>query len=206
MSTRHVYGRGARWYDALSGEFVYRAGRIAGIELLGLREGDTVLDLGCGTGLNLPELVQRVGPTGRIVGLDRSADMLGVAERRAERHGWANVTLVHADATDFGPRDLTDGPVDAVLATYAMSVFPDPDAAWRNARSVLRPGGRACIVDMQPPTGAARILSPVAHLAAAAGGSDLESRPWQLLERDGSRLVRRTLRGGHIVAVAGTVG
>ncbi|WP_347755656.1 methyltransferase domain-containing protein [Agrococcus sp. ProA11] len=206
MNREHVYGRGARWYDALSGEFVYRAGRVAGIELLGLREGDAVLDLGCGTGLNLPELVKRVGATGRIVGLDRSADMLAVAERRAERHGWANVTLVHADATDFGPRDLADGPVDAVLATYALSVFPDADAAWRNARSALRPGGRACIVDMQPPTGAARFLSPVAHLAAAAGGSDLEARPWRMLERDGSRLVRRTLRGGHIVTVAGIVG
>lgn len=205
MSTRHVYGRGARWYDALSGEFVYRAGRRAGIELLGLRKGDTVLDLGCGTGLNLPELMQRVGPTGRIIGLDRSTDMLAVAERRAERHGWSNVTLVHADATDFDGRDIPGGSVDAVLATYALSVFPDPDAAWRNARSVLRAGGRACIVDMQPPTGAARLLSPVAHLAAAAGGSDLEARPWQLLERDGTRLVRRTLRGGHVVAVAGTV-
>lgn len=206
MSTRHVYGRGARWYDALSGEFVYRAGRIAGIHLLDLRDGDTVLDLGCGTGLNLPELVRRVGPTGHVVGLDRSADMLTVAKRRAARHGWSNVMFVQADATDFGSRDLEGEPVDAVLSTYAMSVFPDPDAAWRKARSVLRAGGRACIVDMQPPTGAARFLSPVAHLAAAAGGSDLEARPWQLLERDGSRLVRRTLRGGHIVAVAGTLG
>lgn len=206
MKRDDVYGRGARWYDALSGELVYRAGRIAGIELLQLRKGDTVLDLGCGTGLNLPELVNRVGPTGRIIGLDRSADMLAVAEGRAEQHGWSNVTLVHADATDFGQSDIPDGPVDAVLATYAMSVFPDPDAAWRNARSVLREGGRACIVDMQPPTGAARLLSPVAHLAAAAGGSDLEARPWQLLERDASQLVRRTLRGSHIVAVAGTVG
>lgn len=206
MKRENVYARGARWYDALSGEFVYRVGRIAGIELLQLREGDTVLDLGCGTGLNLPGLIEQVGPTGRVIGLDRSADMLAVAERRAAKHGWSNITLVHADATEFGPRDLTDGPVDAVLSTYAMSVFPDPDAAWQGARSVLRPGGRACIVDMQPPTGAARMLSPVAWLAAAAGGSDLSARPWHLLERDGNRVVRLTLRGGHIVAVAGTVG
>ncbi|WAC66065.1 methyltransferase domain-containing protein [Agrococcus sp. SL85] len=218
-----IYGWGAAWYDAVSGEPVYRAGREAGIDMLGLREGDAVLDLGCGTGLNLPGLVERVGPTGRVVAVDRSASMLAVARRRVARHGWRSVTLVQADVTALDARALAPAAdraahggdsaasapeergFDAVIATYAMSVVDDPDAAWRAACAVLRPGARACIVDMQPPTGAARLLSPLARLACAIGGADLAARPWRLLERDAVDVRRRELRGSHIVVVAGSV-
>lgn len=74
------YGGGARRYDVLSGErLVYRSGRVAGIDLLQLQRGDVVLDVGCGTGLNLPLLAAAVGPTGLVIGLDRSPQMLAVA-------------------------------------------------------------------------------------------------------------------------------
>lgn len=218
-----IYGRGAAWYDAISGEPVYRAGREAGVDMLGLREGDAVLDLGCGTGLNLPALVERVGPGGRVVAVDRSESMLAMARRRVARHGWRTVTLVQADVTALDAGALAPGAdriphgedpaaaapdergFDAVIATYAMSVVDDPAAAWRTARAALRPGGRACIVDMQPPRGAARLLSPLARLACAIGGADLAARPWRLLERDAVDVRRREVRGGHIVVVAGTL-
>lgn len=203
---RRAYGAGAKFYDALSGEPVYRIGRVTGVRMLRLRAGDTVLDLGCGTGLNFALLTAAVGPTGRVIGLDRSGAMLDVARRRIERRGWSNVSLVHADATDFGWTDLEVPQIDAVISTYAMSVFNDPNAAWANVRAVLRPGGRACIVDMQVPTGAATVLAPVAHLACAAGGSDIDAHPWTLLEADAQDVRRRSLRGGHIQVVAGTIG
>jgi ubiquinone/menaquinone biosynthesis C-methylase UbiE len=204
-SMRPAYGRCARCYDVLSGEPVYRAGRVAGVRMLGLRTDDVVLDLGCGTGLNFRLLVDAVGADGRVIGLDRSSAMLEMARRRVARHGWTNVSLVQADATDFGSRDLGLHEVDAVIATYAMSVFGDPSAAWANARAVLRPGGRACIVDMQVPTGAASVLAPLARLACALGGADIEAHPWRLLEAEGRAVRDRSLRGGHIRVVAGTV-
>ena len=207
---KRTYASGARWYDFISGEPLYRQGRTVGVEMLALRSGDTVLDLGCGTGLNFPLLVDAVGPHGSVVGLDRSTDMLEVAAKRVDRHGWSNVELVHADATLFEPGDLRDRAgrslpsVDALIATYTMSIMADPHAAWHNARSVLRPGGRACIVDMQRPTGWARAFTPLALAACALGGSDIDAHPWRFAEQDGHEVSRRSLRGGHIQVVAAT--
>ena len=204
------YGVGARWYDVLSGErWVYGAGRRAGIELLAPGQGDVVIDLGCGTGLNFPALAAAVGPSGVIVGIDRSADMLAMARRRIDRAVWVGrVRLLQADAAELDASDVVDlagSEADALLATYALSVIDDREAAWTRARAALTPGARAVIVDMQPPRGRWRILSPLARLACAAGGADISSRPWRMLERDAEPSSVRSVerKGGHIVAVAG---
>lgn len=213
MTQLHPYGDGARFYDALSGErCIYRTGRVAGVRLLGLRSGDTVLDLGCGTGLNFPLLVAAVGPAGTVIGLDHSPAMLAVARRRVLSRGWANVRLIEADATTFDPGQLASGlpafvhgHVDAVFATYAMSVFADWRPAWQRMRRLLKPGGRAGIVDMQAPTGPYRLFTPLAKLACAVGGADLHARPWEVIEREGEAVRSETLRGGHIRVVTGTI-
>lgn len=211
------YSAGARWYDVLSGErWVYRSGRLAGIALLALRPGDVVLDLGCGTGLNFAPLLAATGPDGRVIGIDRSPDMLAVAQRRIDREGWADrVRLIRTDAAALVEEEVADavaslrgatgGGVDALLATYSLSVITARAEAWRRARATLRPGARACIVDMQPPHGFWRVLSPIARLACAAGGADIAARPWRMVERDAadpSAVVRVERKGGHIVAVA----
>ncbi|MGE3192013.1 MAG: class I SAM-dependent methyltransferase [Microbacteriaceae bacterium] len=201
-----VYDRGAGLYDVLSGEtLIYRRGREAGVHLLGLRSGDAVLDVGCGTGLNFPLLIDAVGATGRVIGLDRSAAMLEVADRRVTTHGWSNVTTVHADATDFTVIDVGVVRVDAVIATYSLSVIDDWSAAWDRMRDILRSGGRAGIVDMQRPTGAATILSPLAQLACWVGRSDIDAHPWSVLQASGGDYRQVTVRGGHIVAAAATI-
>jgi ubiquinone/menaquinone biosynthesis C-methylase UbiE len=206
------YGGGARRYDVLSGErLVYRAGRVTGIDLLQLQRGDVVLDVGCGTGLNLPLLAAAVGPTGLVIGLDRSPQMLAVAQHRITRNRLSRVRLLQADATAFTASMVNslvqevshEEGVDAVFASYAMSVIPDWHAAWRASLAVLKPGGRAGIVDMQPPIGWAKMFSPLAYLACAVGGSDIHARPWTALETDCVNVVKKSLRGGHIVASAG---
>ena len=209
----NVYEAAARFYDAFSGEgLVYSAGRQRGIALLGLRPGDTVLDLGCGTGLNFALLVAAVGPTGTVIGLDRSADMLQVARRRVEENGWASVHLIEADATTFDPAlvaaDLpaaAHGHVDAVFSSYALSVIGNWPPAWKRMRALLKPGGRAGIVDMQLPVGRGRLFSPLARLFASLGGADLTTRPWTVLEREGVQVQSESVRGGHIRVVVGTL-
>lgn len=214
------YSAGARWYDVLSGErLVYRAGRQTGITLLAPESGEVVIDLGCGTGLNFAPLLAATGPSGIVIGIDRSAEMLAVAQRRIDREGWRDrVRLIRADAAELRPEDVAravtdlrgdgDGRADAVFATYSLSVITEREEAWRRARACLRPVARACIVDMQPPHGVWRVLSPLARLACATGGADISARPWRMLERDAvdpSSVRRAERKGGHIVAVAATL-
>ncbi|WJL96691.1 methyltransferase domain-containing protein [Microbacterium sp. ET2] len=210
------YSAGARWYDLLSGErWVYRAGRVAGIGLMDLRPGDIVLDLGCGTGLNFPLVRAAVGEAGHIVGVDRSADMLAVAQGRVRREGWPNVTLIEADAAELDIVDVRErveaatgrpGGVDGVLSTYALSVMRgSAGEAWARAVDLVRPDGALGVVDMQPPTGRWRILSPLARLACAFGGADIQARPWRFVARDAApgSVREAVVRGGHIVAAVG---
>ncbi len=196
-------------YDALSGErAVYRAGRVAAVAALGLLPGQVVLDLGCGTGLDLPLLHAGLGPEGLAVALDASAPMLAAAGRRAVRLGWRRVHLVRADATTVGARALLPegvAAVDAVLATYSLSLMPDWPAAWRTALSVARPGARVAVVDMARPRGWARALTPLALAATALGGADIDAHPWTALERECTDVTALGLRGGHVQVRVGTL-
>ena len=205
------YTVSARAYDLISGERpVYRRGRVLGVAGLELTPGCSVLDLGCGTGLNHPLLVDAVGPSGHVVGLDRSPQMLAQARRRATRHGWSQVRTVEADMVEAdvvdGPGPAPDGSAgfDAVIATYAVSLVPEWERAWAHALQAARPGGRIAVVDLALPTGRGRVLAPVARLACALGGSDPQAHPWTALERDCTDVTAHSLWGGHVQVRVGT--
>lgn len=209
------YTRFAPFYDALSGEYpVYHAGRRLGVDALDPRRGQQVLDVGCGTGLNFPLLQERIGAGGTIVGIDRSAEMLTQAQRRAEARGWHNVILVQADMVLLSPADIREriqdaggaAGSDATLATYSLSLMGDWPRAWENMTGLLKPyGARVAVVDLQKPEGSARWLTPLARLACALGGSDITAAPWRSVEEECTQVVRASARGEHLQIRAGVL-
>src|SRR3954469_23768782 len=100
------YRQIARSYDTATATF--NAFRARGVDLLHLTPGEIVVDVGCGTGLCFSYLQNRIGPTGWIIGIDRSESMLAQAEVRCARHGWRNVTLIQSDADSADIRGSAD--------------------------------------------------------------------------------------------------
>src|SRR5512145_2918509 len=93
------------------------------IDAAGIQPGDTVVDLACGTGLTFERILDRAGPTGRLIGVDLTAAMLAQAAARVERHGWDNVELVHCDAAEF--RFPTG--VRRIVSTAGLTLVPEYD-------------------------------------------------------------------------------
>ncbi|GAC1372032.1 MAG: class I SAM-dependent methyltransferase [Pseudarthrobacter sp.] len=202
----------APFYDLLSGEYpVYHAGRVLGIDALAPESGQQVLDIGCGTGLNFPLLQARLGTSGTIIGIDRSAEMLRQARLRAHAHGWQNVILLQADMVLLDPGAITariaeSGGMavsDAALATYSLSLMGDWKQAWTNMTGLLAREARVGVVDLQDPAGRARWLTPLARLACALGGSDITAAPWKAVEELCVDVVSASARGGHLQIRAG---
>lgn len=151
------------------------------VSQLGLKAGDTVVDIGCGTGLNFPLLFRAVGPQGRIIGVDLSDAMLTQARHAAEANQWTNVQLVHADASqfEFPPR------VNAVLSTYTLTLVPSPGRVVCNATGTLTPGGRLVVLDMAWPRYCPLWWRHVLFFLRSYGvtAEVLRRRPWEAVQK-----------------------
>jgi phosphatidylethanolamine/phosphatidyl-N-methylethanolamine N-methyltransferase len=115
-------------------DWIFAPGRAAAVRQLGLQPHDVTLEVGIGTGLNLP----LYPPTARLVGIDLSQEMLDKAVERVQTLAMPNVTLKVMDATKL---DFADNEFDKALATYTISAVPDPVAVLREMRRVVKPGG-----------------------------------------------------------------
>jgi phosphatidylethanolamine/phosphatidyl-N-methylethanolamine N-methyltransferase len=136
---QRAYELWAPAYDFIF-DWIFAPGREAAIKHLELSRQHSVLEVGIGTGLNLP----LYPATCRLTGIDLSQDMLDKAVERVQTLTMPDVTLKVMDATamDFGENEF-----DRAIATYTISAVPDPAAALREMRRVVKPGGVIVILN-----------------------------------------------------------
>jgi ubiquinone/menaquinone biosynthesis C-methylase UbiE len=161
-----IYRHKAKHYDLTSRlypapGYPQRRQRLRAVGALGLRPGDFVIDMACGTGLNFPLIQEAIGPDGRIVGVDLTDAMLARAQERIATNGWRNVSLEQADAAEF---EFPTG-ADAILSTYALTQVPDSTAVIAHGAAALSGGGRWVVLDLKVPGTTPRWLTQLGRAA-----------------------------------------
>ncbi|ADD05975.1 putative S-adenosylmethionine-dependent methyltransferase [Natrialba magadii ATCC 43099] len=162
-SAQEFYGRWARLYDLI-------ARRTPGIARLRrraaaacrLERGDTVVEMGCGTGANLPYLREQVGPEGTVIGVDFTRPVLERARAMVADRGYENVHVVRGDATEppfaavadgaagtetGDDKDADEADIDALLATFVVGMLDDPVGAVDDWCDLVGPGGHVVLAN-----------------------------------------------------------
>jgi ubiquinone/menaquinone biosynthesis C-methylase UbiE len=180
-----TYRKKAKHYDITSRlypapGYPQRTQRLRAVQALGLRAGDSVIDIACGTGLNFRLIEDVIGPDGRIVGVDLTDAMLARAQDRIEANGWSNISLVQADAVDFGfPTE-----VDAILSTYALSQVPECAEVIARGAAALSAGGHWVVLDLKVPGNTPGWLAQLGTATVrpfAAIDEWMMRRPWEAI-------------------------
>jgi arsenite methyltransferase len=136
--------------------------------LAGLKPGQTVLDLGSGAGIDCFLAAQKVGPSGRVIGVDMTPEMLDRARENARKNGSTNVEFRLGEIENL---PVADNTVDVVISNCVINLSTDKPRVFREAFRVLKPGGRLMVSDLalRKPLPAAIRESVEAYVACIAG-------------------------------------
>jgi ubiquinone/menaquinone biosynthesis C-methylase UbiE len=151
-AARLSYNKMSTWYDLIAGGSEKKF-REKGLELLNVMAGESIIEVGCGTGHSLLTLSKQVGPAGRIYGLDLSDGMLGQARNRLNRSEAGQSTmLVCGDAAHLPFPSVS---FDALFMSFTLELFDTPELplVLTQCLHVLKPGGRMSVVSLAKKTG-----------------------------------------------------
>lgn len=162
-------GKAAKNYDLPISHFFANYKRLA-FNDSSLKKGDSVLVFCCGTGLDFPYILEKIGKEGKIVGVDFSAEMLNQAKKKIRKNGWKNIELVEADVTTF--KNIVNEKFDAGVCTLGISIIPEYKQSYENLLSYVKKNGEIIIGDMQLASGWLARFNPITvFLAKKYGGS-----------------------------------
>lgn len=204
---RELYRTRAASYD-LSANLYYVIGfreakyRRMAAAALQLKPGDTAVEIGCGTGLNFSYVLQAIGPTGRLVGVDLTDAMLVKAESRRQRHEWANVQLVASDAAAF----VFPSKVNGIFSTFALTLVPEYERIIERASQALVAGGRLVVLDLKRPERWPLWIVKLGVAITKPFGVSLdiaERRPWDAMARYFQDVEVTQLYGGFAYIAVG---
>lgn len=159
----------AKHYDLPISHFFGKYKKLAFNESL-LKTGDKVLVFCCGTGLDFPHILKKIGKEGKIVGVDFSPEMLEIAKKKMRKKKWENIELIEADVTKFMGK--IDKKFDVGVCTLGISIIPEYKSAYYNLLSYITKQGEIIIGDLQLASGWLARLNPITvFLAKRYGGS-----------------------------------
>jgi demethylmenaquinone methyltransferase/2-methoxy-6-polyprenyl-1,4-benzoquinol methylase len=171
--------------------------RLRAIAHLALQPGDSVIDVGCGTGLSFEPILAAIGAQGRLIGIEQSPEMMQQARERVARQGWSNVTLIESAV-----EDATIGTqADALLFFYTHDILRTPEAV-ANLMAAATPGARVAVAGVKYYPwwlAPANFHVWVKNWLYNARPSGLR-RPWDLLERYVALTVKSTMLGRGYLA------
>jgi ubiquinone/menaquinone biosynthesis C-methylase UbiE len=195
------YRRRAAVYDLELA--VFEPIRRQAVASLGLRRGDVVLDIGCGTGLSLPLLRAAVGARGRIIGIEQSPEMIAKARQRVAQQRWKNVTLLCAPVEQAE----IPGRADAALFHFTHDILRRPEAVAQVLRH-LRPGASVVAAGLQWASAWAWPANALVLAAALRSTTSLHGlrQPWSLLAAGLTDLDLRRMMLGAVYIAVGRVG
>ena len=196
QSIKNLYQKRASHYD-WSANLYYLLGfreqayRQMAVSALNLQPGDCVVEIGCGTGLNFSLLQDKVGPQGKIIGIDLTPSMLEMAHQRCQRHGWMNVELVEHEA---GSYHFPVG-IDGVLSTFALTLVPNYQRVIEHAKQALSPGKKMVVADFRIAENWPGPILKFAIFITSPFGVTLElgeRHPWEAMQAVFGNLQMRT--------------